>query len=60
MIVIPNAAVKIVEGKQIVEVKEKGGEIITKNIKTGLTDGTNVEVTEGLKAGEIVIVRSKK
>lgn len=60
VVVIPNTAVKIIEGKQVVETKEKNGEIVTKNIKTGLTDGSNVEVTEGLKAGEVVIVRTKK
>lgn len=60
VVVIPNTAVKITDGKQIVEVKEETGNIVTKNIKTGLTDGTNVEVAEGLQAGDILIIRTKK
>ena len=60
VVVIPNTAVKRVEGKQVVEIKDEIGNIVTKNIKTGLTDGTNVEVTEGLNAGDILIIRAKK
>jgi len=59
VIVVPNTSVKVVERKQVVEVKEKSGEIVAKNIKTGLTDGSNVEVIEGLEAGEVVIIRAK-
>lgn len=50
----------IVDRKQVVEVKDETGNIETRNIKTGLTDGTNVEVTEGLKAGDVLIIRAKK
>ena len=60
VIVIPNTAVKVIERKQIVEVKEKSGEIVAKVIKTGLTDGSDVEVIGGLEVGEVVIVRTKK
>lgn len=60
VIVIPNTAVKRIDGKQVVEIKDQTGNIATRNIKTGLTDGINVEVTDGLKAGEILIIRVKK
>ena len=60
IMIIPNTAVKRVDGKQVVEVKDGSGSVTTRTIKTGLTDGVNVEVTEGLKEGEIIIIRSKK
>ena len=60
VIVIPNAAVNRIDGKQVVEVKDETGNIVTKDIKTGLTDGTDVEVIDGLKAGDILVIRSKK
>ncbi len=60
VIVIPNKTVSIEDGKQVVKVKNEGGDIETRFIKTGLTDGTNVEVTEGLKVGETLIIEEKK
>ncbi|MFZ5965773.1 MAG: efflux RND transporter periplasmic adaptor subunit [Bacillota bacterium] len=60
VLIIPNKAVSMVEGKQVVKVKDQNGNILTKNIKTGLTDGKNVEVTEGLDVGETVLIESTK
>lgn len=53
-IIIPNKAVSIDNGQQQVTVvkKDKTTELI--NIKAGLTDGRNVAVLEGLKAGDVV------
>ncbi|QZY54898.1 efflux RND transporter periplasmic adaptor subunit [Crassaminicella profunda] len=59
-LIIPNKAVRVVEGKQVVKVKDEGGNIISKNIKTGLTDGKYVAVTEGLNVGETVLIENKK
>lgn len=58
-LIIPYKAVKMVEGKQVVDVLNKEGKVIQKEIKTGFTDGTNVEVTEGLEINDTVIVPSK-
>lgn len=60
VLVIPNKAVSMVEGKQIVKVKDESGNIETKNIKTGLTDGKFVEVIEGINVGETIIIEEKK
>lgn len=57
---IPNKAVKMENGKQMVEVKDKKGQISKKQITTGLSDGENVEVVSGLTRGETVIIRSGK
>lgn len=60
VLVIPNKAVSMIDGKQIVKIKDKEGNIKTKNIKTGLTDGKYVEVTKGLNVGETIIIEEKK
>ncbi|SCZ81841.1 efflux RND transporter periplasmic adaptor subunit [Acidaminobacter hydrogenoformans] len=57
VLIIPNASVKMVDGKQTVEVKTEAGEIMAKQVSTGLTDGFNVEVLSGLEAGEVVLIR---
>ena len=59
VLIIPNASVKMIEGKQTVEVKTETGELVARQVSTGLTDGFNVEVIEGLEAGEVVIIRQK-
>ncbi|MBF8984062.1 efflux RND transporter periplasmic adaptor subunit [Lutibacter sp. B2] len=60
VLTIPNKSVSMVDGKQVVQVKGEQGNIETRTIKTGLTDGKNVEVVDGLKAGEIIFVKDKK
>lgn len=57
VLIIPNEAVKVVNSKQVVEVKDKQGNISAKQIKTGFTDGTNVEVVNGLEPNDVVIIR---
>jgi len=59
VLVIPNTAVKIVNNQQVVEVKEND-QILERMVVTGLTDGVNVEVIQGLEEGETLIVRSLK
>lgn len=60
VLIIPNKAVSMVDGKQVVKVKDKDGNLQTKNIKTGLTDGKYVAVTEGLEVGETVVIETIK
>ncbi|WP_432666311.1 efflux RND transporter periplasmic adaptor subunit [Wukongibacter baidiensis] len=57
---ISNKAVSIVDGKQVVKVKDENGNIEIKTIITGLTDGKYVEVIEGLNLGETIIIEEKK
>lgn len=54
-IIIPNKAVSIDNGQQQVKLmkNDKSTEVV--NITAGLTDGRNVAVLEGLKAGDVVI-----
>lgn len=57
VVTIPNETVKRVDNSPSVEIQGKDGAITWQKIKTGLTDGVNVEVKEGLKEWDKVIVR---
>ncbi len=54
-LMVPYQAVKMVQGKQMVTVLDETGQQAEKQIKTGFTDGTNVEVVEGLRGNETVV-----
>jgi len=54
VLVIPNKAVTMTDGKQYVTVKSSDGTAKQQVITTGFTDGTNCEVKSGLKEGDIV------
>jgi HlyD family secretion protein len=55
-LIVPERLVLSEEGKRFVEVKEN--ETISKvEVKTGLSDGLNIEILEGLKEGEQVVER---
>jgi len=54
-LIVPYKAVKIINGKQYVTVIDNNGQKSEKQIKAGFTDGTSVEVLEGLKANETVV-----
>jgi HlyD family secretion protein len=60
IVVIPERVVQFNADTAFVEVKEPNGEIIKKTIKTGLSDGLNIEVTEGLKEGDLLVERPPK
>ena len=45
--------------KSYVKVKDEKGKVKTVEVVTGFSDGSNVEIIEGLKEGDIVMVESK-
>ena len=56
VLVVPERLVLSEEGKRLVETKK--GEVISKvEIKTGLSDGLNIEVLEGVKEGDQIVER---
>jgi HlyD family secretion protein len=57
---IPERLVVFEEGRIYVEVQNAAGEIEKKEIKTGLSDGINVEILEGLTQGEDVVENPPK
>ena len=61
ILLIPERLVKFENGKASVEVPGTlGAEPVRKEIACGLSDGMNVEVTEGLKDKELVVERPPK
>ncbi|NLI91770.1 MAG: efflux RND transporter periplasmic adaptor subunit [Peptococcaceae bacterium] len=56
VILIPNKAVSIVDGKQVVQMLSEKGDVAKREVKAGFTDGSNVEIKEGLQAGDIVLL----
>ncbi|GIW67029.1 MAG: hypothetical protein KatS3mg095_0927 [Candidatus Parcubacteria bacterium] len=71
VLIIPNSAIKNFEGKNYVEIPDNKENIRNINnrpikltyplkrvfIKTGISDSNNTEVIEGLKEGDIIVVR---
>jgi HlyD family secretion protein len=62
VLLLPERLVTFADGKATVEVPGTGdkAEPVKKEIKTGLSDGINIEVAEGLKPGEPVVERPPK
>lgn len=56
VVVLPNKTVKMVEGKQVVEMLSEKGDKVQIEVKTGFTDGINVEIKEGLQPGDKVLL----
>ncbi len=56
VLLLPVEAVKREKGRSVVKVAGEGGVPVEKEIKTGVTDGKNAELLEGLNEGEVVLV----
>ena len=57
ILLVPERLVKTADSVSTVEIKDSLGQVTTRKIKTGLSDGLNIEVSEGLKVGEPVVER---
>jgi HlyD family secretion protein len=60
ILVIPERLVKVKDSVSTVELKDSLGVITPREVKTGLSDGINIEVLSGLKEGDMVIERPPK
>jgi HlyD family secretion protein len=60
ILIIPERLVKISDSSSTIETQDSLGIITTLKIKTGLSDGINIEVTEGLKEGALLVERPPK
>lgn len=56
VLLVPNKAIYVEDGKQYVNVKTSEEEPEKRAITGGLTNGIQTEVVEGLKAGETVVI----
>jgi len=59
-LIVPYQAVRMVNGKQVVTVVNEQGAKIERQIKAGFTDGTSVEVLEGLDVNETVYYQKSR
>ena len=48
-----------VGGRATVLVRDAGGNVVEQEVKTGFCDGRNVEILEGLSAGDTVLMESR-
>ena len=60
ILVIPERLVQFRGDSAFVEIADSAGIIEPKEIKVGLSDGLNIEVTDGLALGEKVVERPPK
>ncbi len=56
VLLVPNKAIFVEDGKQYVNVKQSDGKTKKTAITGGLTNGIQTEVVEGLKQGETVVI----
>lgn len=56
ILLIPAEAMKVIDGKSVVVVKGDKGPV-EYAISTGLSDGKKIEVTDGLKRGDIILIQ---
>jgi HlyD family secretion protein len=55
-IIVPSKAVTTVRGRSYVDVQPESGEVETRKVSIGSSDGRNTIITEGLSAGEKVVL----
>lgn len=52
-------AVQTENGRSYVKIRQEDGNIVKKEITTGFSDGTHIQVVEGLSEGDVVLIESK-
>ncbi len=56
---VSNRAITRSGNRSYVKIKDEDGNITTKEVTTGFSDGINVEIIEGLSEGDVVLIESK-
>lgn len=57
VVVVPERLVTIKDSIASVEIQDTLGMITTREVKTGLSDGINIEIVEGVDEGELLVER---
>jgi len=57
ILLVPERLITFVNDSSFVEIQDSLGTITRKPIETGLSDGINIEVTDGLKEGQMLVER---
>lgn len=56
---VSNRAIAAEDGKQVVQMYGSSGAVEKVEVSTGFSDGRNVEVSSGLKEGDVVLIESQ-
>ncbi len=56
---VSRRAVTVENDKSYVKIRQDNGTVVRKEVATGFTDGTYIQITEGLSEGDIVLIESK-
>lgn len=59
VIYVSNRAITREGTKSYVKIKDENGKLVKKEVVTGFSDGTNVEIEEGLNEGDVVLIESR-
>jgi multidrug efflux pump subunit AcrA (membrane-fusion protein) len=59
VLIVPESAVQTEGPNSVVEVQNDDGSTEKVTVQTGLSDGSNIEITEGLEEGQTVIVPTR-
>jgi multidrug resistance efflux pump len=59
VLVVPDRAIQTQGGNSVVQVQKDDGSTETAVVQTGLSDGTNTEITSGLEEGQTVILPTR-
>jgi HlyD family secretion protein len=57
ILIVPERLIRIEDSVAICEIQDTAGEIIEREIETGLSDGINIEVISGLDEGDLIVER---
>lgn len=60
ILLLPERLVRIEDTASLVEIRDSLGAIVSLPVKTGLSDGINIEIVEGLNEGDSVVERPPK
>ena len=60
IILIPERLVSMNDSMITIEVQDSAGNIETRDVTTGLSDGINIEIATGLEEGELIVERPPK
>jgi HlyD family secretion protein len=59
VVYVSNRAIQRDDGNSYVLMKDSDGNIVKKQVTTGFSDGSNVEIKSGLSDGDVVLIESK-
>lgn len=60
VVLIPNEALQVREGKTVLLLKGAGDQVLTREIQVGVTDGKNTEIVGGADVGDIALIAVAK